>query len=567
MSSDSSRAALKRSSPIDRSAHSESSCLISGSLLENPMANEKASTAMLSLTSSDNILAVVPPAMEHEAPASKKLKLTRTSASTRPRTRESVHPGPGRVGDASEPVVHHSQKTGDTKASSQALDRRARIEAARLSRAEEKRRQEKSQLKLPSFFAVPAAGPRDQKSRREVASTLIPLAPPCDVAPHESDASVLPARHPPTLYDKLFPAFFVQSGVSLAPTSRPPIMPPPKDQVPGMHEGRWPIENVRQHLLQLLQLSKKDRGAVRGKPIVSARHLMEGLVSQNDRHAYLKSTLGNASDILRTIPLKFLKFYEDVRPPYRGTFTANPIGGPRRLARNPFCRALPNFNYDYDSEAEWVEDEDGEELGSGDEEDDVDDEEDLHDFLDDADAELTPVHSPFSEAELVPISSGICWEHSCGLPARPELRLYRLEIIHASVRPPIDPFSSAYWPPRSPPSVSISLPTQSAAPFVSQSHPSRHSPPPRAQPTVSQHSVPGKRLLAPSDLECFKSIVVGSDLSKIGLIEVLKKRLPGRPAAVIKATLETMARRGQKGQKEADKRWALVELSSEAPTN
>lgn len=536
------------------------------------MANETASTAMLSLTSSDDIPAVAPPAVEHEAPATKKLKLTQTSTSTRPRTRESVNPGPSRVGDASEPVLPHLQKTGETKASSQVLDRRARIEATRLSRAEEKRRQEKSQLKLPSFFAVPAAGPRDQKSRLEVASTLIPLAPPCDAAPHTSDASVLPARLPsPTLYDKLFPAFFVQSGVSLAPISRPPILPLPKDQVPGMQDGatekRWPIENVRQRLLRLLQLPKKHRGAVRGKPIVSARHLMEGLVSQNDRHAYLKSTSGNAPDILRTIPVKLLKFYEDVRPPYRGTFTANPIGGPRRLARNPFCRALPNFDYDYDSEAEWVEDEEGEELGSGDEEDDIDDEEDLQDFLDDADAELTPVHSPFSEAELVPISSGICWEDSRGLPARPELCLYRLEIIHASVRPPIDPFSSAYWPPRSPPSVSISVPTQSAAALVSQSHPSGHSPPPRAQPTVSQPSVPGKRLLAPSDLESFKSIVVGSDLSKIGLIEVLKKRLPGRPAAVIKATLETMARRGQKGQKEADKRWALVELSSEAPTN
>jgi len=54
----------------------------------------------------------------------------------------------------------------------------------------------------------------------------------------------------------------------------------------------------------------------------------------------------------------------------------------------------------------------------------------------------------------------------------------------------------------------------------------------------------------------FRAAIEGSDLSKLGLIEVLKKKFPGRPAATIKATLEATAKR--EGAKEAEKRWRVV---------
>jgi len=41
------------------------------------------------------------------------------------------------------------------------------------------------------------------------------------------------------------------------------------------------------------------------------------------------------------------------------------------------------------------------------------------------------------------------------------------------------------------------------------------------------------------------------------LIEVLKKKFPGRPAAAIKGTLETVAKRV--GAKEVDKRWVILD--------
>lgn len=66
-----------------------------------------------------------------------------------------------------------------------------------------------------------------------------------------------------------------------------------------------------------------------------------------------------------------------------------------------------------------------------------------------------------------------------------------------------------------------------------------------------------KKLLPAQDLDSFKREVQGSDLSKVGLIEVLTKKFPGRPKAAIKGTLESIAKRV--GSKEAEKRWVIIE--------
>jgi len=58
-------------------------------------------------------------------------------------------------------------------------------------------------------------------------------------------------------------------------------------------------------------------------------------------------------------------------------------------------------------------------------------------------------------------------------------------------------------------------------------------------------------------MESFRNEVRGSDLSKVGLIEVLKKKFPGRTGAQVKATVEQYAKRV--GAKEVEKRWVLVD--------
>lgn len=66
-------------------------------------------------------------------------------------------------------------------------------------------------------------------------------------------------------------------------------------------------------------------------------------------------------------------------------------------------------------------------------------------------------------------------------------------------------------------------------------------------------------MLPTEDLPAFKAAIEGSDLSKVGLIEVLKKAFPGSTGNAVKNTLEAIAKRGEKGQKEKDKRWVLID--------
>src|SRR6202008_4671153 len=107
------------------------------------------------------------------------------------------------------------------------------------------------------------------------------------------------------------------------------------------------------------------------------------------------------------IPMKILRFHEDVRPPYCGTVTSQPSERLKRAARKPHSRVLA-LNYDYDSEAEWVA-EDGEDLDApDDEEDDADGDDDMAEFLDDSE-DAGPARAAFAQ-DMAPASTGLCFE-------------------------------------------------------------------------------------------------------------------------------------------------------------
>ena len=146
----------------------------------------------------------------------------------------------------------------------------------------------------------------------------------------------------------------------------------------------------------------------------------------NSQTSQLKIT----RDLLSQIPVKFLQFQEDVRPPYRGTYTSRPITGITKIARNPMRRDLPNTNYDYDSEAEWIEDEDGEDLKSEKDEDDNEDEEDMDGFLDDENDELKDLKKGGAiQGDLEPVSTGLCWEDRRKRATNVKMMPYRMEVI------------------------------------------------------------------------------------------------------------------------------------------
>jgi chromatin assembly factor 1 subunit A len=122
-------------------------------------------------------------------------------------------------------------------------------------------------------------------------------------------------------------------------------------------------------------------------------------------------------DLLKKVPMKHIFFPEDVRPPYYGTFTkATTPREAARLARNPCYRGLPEADYDYDSEAEWEEPEEGEDLDSEGEDDSEAEDDDLESFLDDEDAAENKRR--LISGDLEPISSGLCWEDAKGVARR-----------------------------------------------------------------------------------------------------------------------------------------------------
>jgi chromatin assembly factor 1 subunit A len=120
-------------------------------------------------------------------------------------------------------------------------------------------------------------------------------------------------------------------------------------------------------------------------------------------------------DMLKQIPMKYIHFGEDVRPPYYGTYTRSYTDAEAvRLARNPMSRLRKDTNYDYDSEAEWDEPEEGEDLDSEADNDDEDEaEDDMEGFLDDE--EDLQLKRRLISGDLQPISTGLCWQDEHGL--------------------------------------------------------------------------------------------------------------------------------------------------------
>lgn len=66
-----------------------------------------------------------------------------------------------------------------------------------------------------------------------------------------------------------------------------------------------------------------------------------------------------------------------------------------------------------------------------------------------------------------------------------------------------------------------------------------------------------KKLIADEDMVAFRKEVQGNQLSKVGLIEVLHKKLNKSSKAAIKFTIENLAKRV--GTKEAEKKWILID--------
>ena len=244
-------------------------------------------------------------------------------------------------------------------------------------------------------------------------------------------------------YQRYFPKFFLQSHTSLAPPNRFT-----HDSTGALHVSKgidkvlWKEDNEHHDLKQGLDSLHLSFRKVRRTPrIMSVKKAISSMTGSSresvDETKMMPSK--RSSDMLQQIPIKFLKFAEDVRPPYIGTFSKNPTRGTiSSLARNPLVRVRPDTNYDYDSEAEWEDPIDGEDLNSeGEEEEEDEDEEEMEGFLDDEEPNAVRRRPMLGDQE--PTCSGICWEgeaRSSNGSMKPESRAYRIDVLLGIGCPP-----------------------------------------------------------------------------------------------------------------------------------
>lgn len=259
-------------------------------------------------------------------------------------------------------------------------------------------------------------------------------------------------------YRRLFKPFYVKDFVTLAKNpfevdeetreAKSRIL----DEYAEGKRAEFPIPD-KFDPLETLQLPFKTQR--RGRPYPSVRKIMTKIYGESSSKPMDLTTentqFRDAREALKAVPVKCIKFSQDVRPPYVGTISGLPPGVKSlyRLARKPTSRNLLPLDYDYDSEAEW-QDEEGEDVEDlDDEEEDLEMDEDMDDFLDDSE-DVGPQRLVFSGG-MEPESTGICWENEKRCTAKPELYQCRMEIIWDSLdeEASIDPFSTDYWPSKS----------------------------------------------------------------------------------------------------------------------
>lgn len=312
-----------------------------------------------------------------------------------------------------------------------------------------------------------------------------------------------------------------------------------------------------------------SRPRKRTRRTVPVKEIMRNMQASAVEVIDIDNTAGEA---LNSAAYKCLQFREDVRPPYQGTYTR--LVSPqmsRKLSRNPFTRGLPDTNYDYDSEAEWEPPgDDDEDLENDDELSDAEDnEEEMADFLDDAD-DVGRRKGPVVDME--PVSSGLCWAGEAFDDNGMNVHQYRMDVLHDSTNFPINPYSSNHWADDVKPKANDKSDTKTTSmppprPILSSLSPNAgllmkqergvDGKPLLIQQNGAASSKKQLKLIEPEFMSAFKQAVAGSDMTKAGLIEVLKKQFPKCSKDAIKDTLGCIATRV--GKRESEKKWQLIE--------
>ncbi|KAE9966241.1 hypothetical protein EG328_009082 [Venturia inaequalis] len=280
--------------------------------------------------------------------------------------------------------------------------------------------------------------------------------------------------------------------------------------------------------------------------------------------------------LLQQCTMKYLHFGQDVRPPYFGTWTKpQSLERARQLARNPFQQLLPQLDYEYDSEAEWEEPEEGEDVDSDGEEDEEEGDEDMEGFLDDENPpDFLQGRKGQSSNDLVPVCTGLQWEDASGVlhaadgGQAADFSSLKMGALLDPRPPTIDPFTRAYWEEEVPSVAPPTLKDSALLPGLGLMNPPRVPLQDRPHGFNAQLTVNGKmpkatkavkagRIVSAELLPAFRQEIAGSTMTKLAILEHLKAKFPKCKKDDLSVTLAALAHRT--GAKASDKRWTLLE--------
>ncbi|KAK7206314.1 chromatin assembly factor 1 subunit A-domain-containing protein [Myxozyma melibiosi] len=332
---------------------------------------------------------------------------------------------------------------------------------------EEKRKKEEKQLRLSSFFKKPRSPSKPSASSSpSTTTTTATAAASADPAINpDSISQTTPATAEETKsdYEQTFLPFFVKSWATLYPATKFAFSEPALKDIRQRLDSAFASTSSSDltipekaatppNFAELLQLPSR-RPAKRGirperttKEVVTLFGALDGPITTS------VSSLSEdeVREMLNSLPRKFLRFCEDLRPPLSTTFTKS-----RKVPRNnPFFRD-ERINYDYDSELEWNEEEDGEpgedlDMPDSDDEEDTLIDEEMKDFLvADNDEEVGGENASTSRrrilAPLVPFYKGVCFtDLETGKNEVFDETGMGIATIQPNITLPIDPFKD-YW--------------------------------------------------------------------------------------------------------------------------
>jgi chromatin assembly factor 1 subunit A len=283
-------------------------------------------------------------------------------------------------------------------------------------------------MRLNAFFAKPKA-PSGGTEQTMVESNLNSTTPStsllsdttgiiADVAPSSPQKAIQKTAQ--SDYERCFLPFALPSHAILAPKNAFMVDADKAEAARSRLDEAFAKSsgNTEPMTLETLKimLPARSRGSLKNATVADVAQRIHGSPSNPVDLADDTGAAGDSSlEMLQTMPMKYIHFGEDVRPPYYGTYT-KPYSTleARRLARNSLSRVRKDTNYEYDSEAEWEEPEEGEDLdseGEDDMEEDADD--DMDGFLDDE--EDPQLKRRLLSGDLVPVSTGLCWEDAEGV--------------------------------------------------------------------------------------------------------------------------------------------------------